>query len=575
VNEIEKKTMKGPVYEVDHKHKFEKGFSCTHRPPSPTPGPVRGEYKSHYKHPVTLPARGKRSKSVGFEVETKEDFQEKETRSGDLKTMVGPIYSSGNLVDQRKHNFTEGYSAPVTRERRQEQVKLVEKYFLKEKQTTDHLRQKIVDKAEILKRQYEPRAKSESRADGRISREEALKIGEARRQEALQRRQHFLQSESEAVHVVQRSKKEKMEFQQQTAAREEDYAGSDGILHQTETGMSRYLEAPPPPPPSQPQSECEKIVKSRQQLQLERDEMVKHTVERFQRESAELALRMKEEEENRRKVIMQEQTRIDQEVKSRQKQARRLEEERQKKIEEEKLRQAEKLRLREEERKAELQLQKIEEEKRAELVRTEQRRQEEEMFQQQRRKKEEEERTRAARQREIEEKRKVKQQKDLAALRGVSASPQIARRSDDVHGRGFGQVKTGHVMTTKISFYHRAASTERDLPETPGQRRRIVRFEGVDSSGSLSPVSSRPHIKTGDVAVNIRGWSQKVKEHESKMVRQSPVPFTNKSVGGRREDTASPSPPLPPPPSMETLQSLGLSASTYFTDDNNFEGTDL
>ena len=93
----------------------------------------------------------------------------------------------------------------------------------------------------------------------------------------------------------------------------------------------------------------------------------------------------------------------------------------------------------------------------------------------------------------------------------MSASPQIARRSDDVHGRGFGQVKTGHVMTTKISFYHRAASTERDLPETPGQRRRIVRFEGVDSSGSLSPVSSRPHIKTGDVAVNIR-WARIVKK---------------------------------------------------------------
>ena len=57
-------------------------------------------------------------------------------------------------------------------------------------------------------------------------------------------------------------------------------------------------------------------------------------------------------------------------------------------------------------------------------------------------------------------------------------------------------------MTTKISFYNRAASAERDVPETPGQRRRIVRFEGVDSSGSLSP--ARPHIKTGDVAVNIR-----------------------------------------------------------------------
>ena len=87
----------------------------------------------------------------------------------------------------------------------------------------------------------------------------------------------------------------------------------------------------------------------------------------------------------------------------------------------------------------------------------------------------------------------------------MSASPQISRRSEDVPGRGFGQVKTGHVMTTKISFYNRAASSDRDAPETPSQRRRIVRFEGVDSSGSLSPVGPvRPQIKTGDVAVNIR-----------------------------------------------------------------------
>ena len=70
--------------------------------------------------------------------------------------------------------------------------------------------------------------------------------------------------------------------------------------------------------------------------------MVKHTVERLQRESAELALRMKEEEQNRRNFIIQEQTRIDQEVESRQKEARKLEEERKKKILEEKQRQAEK-----------------------------------------------------------------------------------------------------------------------------------------------------------------------------------------------------------------------------------------
>ena len=34
----------------------------------------------------------------------------------------------------------------------------------------------------------------------------------------------------------------------------------------------------------------------------------------------------------------------------------------------------------------------------------------------------------------------------------------MTRRSDDMHGSGFGLVKTGHVMSTKISFYNRAAS---------------------------------------------------------------------------------------------------------------------
>merc|ERR550534_2781909 len=48
-------------------------------------------------------------------------------------------------------------------------------------------------------------------------------------------------------------------------------------------------------------------------------------------------------------------------------------------------------------------------------------------------------------------------------LRAVSASPQVSRRS----GQGFGQVKTGHVMSTKISFFKRTASEERELTATP------------------------------------------------------------------------------------------------------------
>ena len=88
------------------------------------------------------------------------------------------------------------------------------------------------------------------------------------------------------------------------------------------------------------------------------------------------------------------------------------------------------------------------------------------------------------------------------SFRAVSASPQVTRRSDDVHGYGFGQVKTGHVMSTKISFFNKAASVEREISETPEPKRRVVRFQGVDSP-SLSPVN-KPFIKTGDVAANVR-----------------------------------------------------------------------
>ena len=63
-----------------------------------------------------------------------------------------------------------------------------------------------------------------------------------------------------------------------------------------------------------------------------------------------------------------------------------------------------------------------------------------------------------------------------------------------------------------------------------------------------------------------RGWAEKVKDHETRMF--SPVPF--KSEQTFKKD---PSPPLPPPPSKETLISFGLSVSSY--SNGNFEGTDL
>merc|ERR550534_204364 len=127
-------------------------------------------------------------------------------------------------------------------------------------------------------------------------------------------------------------------------------------------------------------------------------------------------------------------------------------------------------------------------------------------------------------------------------LRAVSASPQVSRRT----GQGFGQVKTGHVMSTKISFFKRTASEERELTATPEPRKRLVRFQGIDSPRQ-SPFQ-KPLIKTGDVTANIRGWTQKVQDHEAQMSRQSPV-----SPGPTRR-CETPSPPLPPPPSLADLQ---------------------
>merc|ERR1711884_106449 len=130
-------------------------------------------------------------------------------------------------------------------------------------------------------------------------------------------------------------------------------------------------------------------------------------------------------------------------------------------------------------------------------------------------------------QEDLEEKRKLKQRQDSmskVSLRGVSASPHVTRRSDDMHGHGFGQVKTGHVISTKISFLNRASSLEPEISpsESPAPRKRIVRFQGLDSPGN-SPVP-RPWIKTGDVAANVKGWSDKVMEQEIQQSRMSPIP---------------------------------------------------
>merc|ERR1712110_1279866 len=190
------------------------------------------------------------------------DFKEKETRSNDLKTMVGPIYSSGKIEDNRKHNFTQGYEAPMTRERKAEQMKLVQKYFLGEKQSTDMLQQKIVDKAENLRRQYSQRSRSETRTDTKISREEALKLGEERRKEAVERRKEFLKSETESTmkkSTMQMTKHEKMDFQQQRFDIQQRETKEQAVQLEQVKPVVNILNVE---------------VKTRRQIEMERDEMI-------------------------------------------------------------------------------------------------------------------------------------------------------------------------------------------------------------------------------------------------------------------------------------------------------------
>merc|ERR1719180_631929 len=197
------KQMNFPVYAVEHRHWYEQGFSCKERPPSPTPGPVRGgdrQGRHNYKHPITLKS---------FEVSSSEDFKEKETRSDDRKELVGPIYSTGKIADERVHHFTQGYQAPMSAEQKAEKMRLIKKHFEKQQKAIGSLHEKVVSKVTSLQQQTEVRSHSESR----VSREEALRLGENRRQEAVQRRQQFLQQERESQKTM--SQRERMASQQE------------------------------------------------------------------------------------------------------------------------------------------------------------------------------------------------------------------------------------------------------------------------------------------------------------------------------------------------------------------------
>merc|ERR1711973_507866 len=115
------------------------------------------------------------------------------------------------------------------------------------------------------------------------------KLGEARRQEAIQRRQEFLQtpsSSAEKTNTMKMSKQEKVEFQQERFYAQQKETREQMQINQTTSNelMTKKQDG-----------ESEKIghnqtnisgVKSRQQLEMERDEMIKRTINHLQSESS-------------------------------------------------------------------------------------------------------------------------------------------------------------------------------------------------------------------------------------------------------------------------------------------------
>lgn len=72
----------------------------------------------------------------------------------------------------------------------------------------------------------------------------------------------------------------------------------------------------------------------------------------------------------------------------------------------------------------------------------------------------------------------------------------VTRRSDDPHGQGFGNVKTGFVSSTKLSFLQQAVALDRDASPSPslgsssGGRTKGLRVTWAESPGSSRPASN-------------------------------------------------------------------------------------
>ena len=403
--------------------------------------------------------------------------------------MVGPIYSTGKIADERVHHFTQGYQAPMSAEQKAEKMRLIKKHFEKQQKAIGSLHDKVVSKVTSLQQQTEVRSHSESR----VSREEALRLGENRRQEAVQRRQQFLQQERESRATM--SQRERMASQQerflvqQEEQRLEEGGGQRQVCQawqqsnsqqqtwmeqtssqQVQSGQARSQQTNSGQfqqisqtrsvdkgveSGSKDKSALEEAarrltatVKSRQQLEAERDAMVNQTVQKYQMEASIMAERQQAEEKQRLDALEQERQRQVREEMERVERAKRLEEERLQRVkaEQEKIKasQAERRRV-EEAAREKARMEAEEKQRQAEKQAGDKRKREETQRRQQeedaRRQRKQDEENRAAQKREQEELRRAQQQQQHVEVnKSALWSPQVARRTDDVHGLGFGQV---------------------------------------------------------------------------------------------------------------------------------------
>merc|ERR1712025_176306 len=303
--------------------------------------------------------------------------------------------------------------------------------------------------------------------------------GEERRQEALERRQEFLKQQED--------------------------------MHMKISSSSQYSMG---------------NAKTRQQLEEEREAYIQNAVKRVQEEALMLSNRAKEEEMKRLEYIRLEEERIKREDALRAEAMARAEEERRQK----------EIARQEELRRHQAEMQKKREE--LEHMRLLKKRQEEEERQRL-------EKLRLAEERKVTKVEKVemtkrsdesshlaelKRQEELKMLERqrleqmiyqeskVVKSGQVAKRSDDVHGLGWGNVTTGFVSKKKLGFLQREMSMERDSNEgSPAPGGLGSRTRGLRVTFAESPGGSRP----GSGA----GWTERVAEIDSQTMRAQTPPL--------------------------------------------------